>query len=297
MIGAGEMRPGVTPRSGIAPQHATGGDAELRVRADENFREMYRHLARGSARGIFVERERGTCLIATGVPFALFNPAFVPPPLLLAGDGTEAGVGGTFLATARAFYQHEGLPWALVRDEEDHAGALATPRQMLLAGLRPVEALPVLVHPTRPGAHWPAPAPWLDVQAVQTNDQTADHRAVLWAAFGISEAMSSIVLPAVPASPLLVLYAAYDRATGRAVGSAALCEGGGLGGVYNVATHPDFRRKGVAATLMRTVLDDARVRGLQSSVLQSSPAGRSLYARLGFRHLKTYAVYVCDGTA
>jgi ribosomal protein S18 acetylase RimI-like enzyme len=229
-------------------------------------------------------------LVATGVPFALFNPAFSP---LLCGGA--AGDGGAFLATARAFYQHEGLPWALVLDEHE-AAAPAAPRQILLAGLRPVEPLPVFVHATVPGAHWPPPASWLDVRVVRTPNETADHRALLQAAFGISEEMSAIVLATVPASPLLVLYVAYDRTTGQAVGSAALCEGGGLAGVYNVATHPDFRRKGVAATLMRAVLDDACARGLRTSVLQSSLVGRALYARLGFRHLKTYAVFVCDGT-
>jgi len=287
VIEAGDVLP-------AAARDAIACDAELSLRADENFREMYRHLARGSARGIFVERERGACLVATGVPFALFNPAFVPP--ISATAGNVASEGGAFLADARAFYQHEGLPWALVVDENEDA-VPATPRQLLLAGLRPVEPLPVFVHATAPGAGWPPGASWLDVRAVRTPSETADHRALLRAAFGISEETSGIVLASVPASPLLVLYVAYERATGRAVGSAALCEGGGLAGVYNVATHPGFRRKGVAATLMRVVLGDARARGLAWSVLQSSPAGRALYVRLGFRLLKTYAVYVCDGTA
>jgi len=291
VIEAGAARPVVADRD-LRPRQAVG-DAELRLRADENFREMYRHLARGSASGVFVERERGACLIATGVPFALFNPAF-PGPVITSAPGSK---GGAFLASARTFYQRRRLPWALVLDEDEPAAGPATPRQLLLAGLRPVEPLPVLVHATRPGAHWPPAAPWLDVRLVRTNEETADHRAILHAAFGIPEAMSRLVASVAPASPLLVLYVAYDRATKQAVGSAALCEGGGLAGVYNVATHPDFRRKGVAVTLMRAVLDEARARGLQLSVLQSSPAGRSLYSHLGFQHLKTYAVYVCDGTA
>jgi ribosomal protein S18 acetylase RimI-like enzyme len=87
------------------------------------------------------------------------------------------------------------------------------------------------------------------------------------------------------------------------VGSAALCESGGGGGVagmagaYNVATDPARRRRGIASALMRRLLADARERGFAWCVLQSSSGGQPLYERLGFWRLGGYAVYLFDQAA
>lgn len=52
--------------------------------------------------------------------------------------------------------------------------------------------------------------------------------------------------------------------------------------VLNVYVEPAWRRRGVAETLMRTVLDALASRGIQRIVLHASDAGRRLYERLGF---------------
>lgn len=52
--------------------------------------------------------------------------------------------------------------------------------------------------------------------------------------------------------------------------------------VLNVYVEPAWRRRGVAAALMRALLDDLAVRGIQRIVLHASPDGRRLYERLGF---------------
>jgi GNAT superfamily N-acetyltransferase len=52
--------------------------------------------------------------------------------------------------------------------------------------------------------------------------------------------------------------------------------------VVNVYTEPDWRRRGVARVLMRTVLEWALDRGLDRLVLHASDDGRALYASLGF---------------
>jgi GNAT superfamily N-acetyltransferase len=52
--------------------------------------------------------------------------------------------------------------------------------------------------------------------------------------------------------------------------------------VVNVYTEPDWRRRGVARVLMRTVLAWALDRGLDRLILHASDDGRSLYASLGF---------------
>jgi GNAT superfamily N-acetyltransferase len=52
-----------------------------------------------------------------------------------------------------------------------------------------------------------------------------------------------------------------------------------------VATRPEARGRGLASTLTRAALADARERGCTTSTLQSTDAGYPLYARLGYRDL------------
>jgi ribosomal protein S18 acetylase RimI-like enzyme len=49
-----------------------------------------------------------------------------------------------------------------------------------------------------------------------------------------------------------------------------------------VATLPEARRRGLGALVTTMAVDYAFDRGARSAVLQASPSGRSLYARLGF---------------
>ena len=53
-------------------------------------------------------------------------------------------------------------------------------------------------------------------------------------------------------------------------------------GFYFVATDPDHRGLGLAGRLIGVAIAEARERGLETSSLQGSPMGRSLYRRLGF---------------
>jgi ribosomal protein S18 acetylase RimI-like enzyme len=52
--------------------------------------------------------------------------------------------------------------------------------------------------------------------------------------------------------------------------------------VLNVYVEPAWRRRGVAAALMRTMLEHLAGRGIHRIVLHASPEGRRLYERLGF---------------
>lgn len=52
--------------------------------------------------------------------------------------------------------------------------------------------------------------------------------------------------------------------------------------VLNVYVEPDWRRRGVAAALLRALLDALDARGIRRVVLHASKEGRRLYERLGF---------------
>jgi GNAT superfamily N-acetyltransferase len=53
-------------------------------------------------------------------------------------------------------------------------------------------------------------------------------------------------------------------------------------GMYAVGTSPEWRRRGLARTLMEHVLADARRRGARTATLQSTRMGQPLYESLGF---------------
>lgn len=82
---------------------------------------------------------------------------------------------------------------------------------------------------------------------------------------------------------------------GEPVGAASLFEGAGIAGVYNVATVPEARGRGIGRAVTAAVLAEAVARGHRLAVLGSSDLGFSVYRRLGFREvsrLRSYALPV-----
>ena len=61
--------------------------------------------------------------------------------------------------------------------------------------------------------------------------------------------------------------------------------GGGVGGIYSVATLPEARGKGVGVVLTLNPLLYACEEGYRIGVLQSSEMGSKVFERLGFWHL------------
>jgi len=60
-----------------------------------------------------------------------------------------------------------------------------------------------------------------------------------------------------------------------------ICDGR-QGIILNVFTEPNWRRRGVAALLLKTIVEWSRNHGLGGLVLHASDEGRSLYEQLGF---------------
>ena len=73
---------------------------------------------------------------------------------------------------------------------------------------------------------------------------------------------------------------------GQVVGYLCLWEVADEVHITNVAVHPDSRRKGVARSLLSSVLEDGRGRGFKVVVLEVRPSNRHalrLYESFGFR--------------
>jgi GNAT superfamily N-acetyltransferase len=76
------------------------------------------------------------------------------------------------------------------------------------------------------------------------------------------------------------------------VASALSFELAGDCGIYNVATVPHARRRGLATALTAHLLHEARARGCDSASLQSTPMAERVYAEVGFRDLGRFLEYV-----
>jgi GNAT superfamily N-acetyltransferase len=63
-------------------------------------------------------------------------------------------------------------------------------------------------------------------------------------------------------------------------------------GLYAIGTAPTFRRRGIAAALVRHILADAHRRGARTASLQSTRMGEPLYQSLGFAPVARYEEWV-----
>ncbi len=79
---------------------------------------------------------------------------------------------------------------------------------------------------------------------------------------------------------------------GEAVATSMLLLGAGVAGVYNVATLPTARQRGVGATMTRAALLDGRQLGYRIGVLQSSAQGYPVYRRMGFTEVCKIDLFV-----
>jgi GNAT superfamily N-acetyltransferase len=79
---------------------------------------------------------------------------------------------------------------------------------------------------------------------------------------------------------------------GRPAAISALYLDAGVAGIYFVATVPQARRQGIGMAVTQAALQDARNLGYRLAILQASPMGAPVYARIGFQEYCKLGLYL-----
>lgn len=171
---------------------------------------------------------------------------------------------------AGAFEESGAQKWGLWVDGDDEGAAEAATRQGMVLDSRPAPMVATLEDLPFDDA-----PPRTDV-AKDTAGRVND------LAYGYERPKMA---PAIAALPDAVLGYGADDSVAMAF------DVGDDTAVWFVATLPQARRQGRAQAILRRLLLDARERGRRTASLQASPAGRSLYERLGFRTVGALHLY------
>ncbi len=124
------------------------------------------------------------------------------------------------------------------------------------------------------------------IEIVQDNDKLSEWTKTFTIGYGIPESMSQpfFELFADMGTDLPLRHYLY-RLDGKPVGTSSLFLDAGVAGIYNVATLPEARGKGIGSLMTLIPLYYARELGFRAGILQSSEMGFSVYQKLGFKKL------------
>ncbi len=191
----------------------------------------------------------------------------------------HAGALAPALPALEDFFRGQGVrAWRVVVTPEDAEGG----RVLGGAGYRPDEkttdAMGLVL------AEVPDVPPAIPLEAPDTQEDLVALNATAWGEWsGLMDVWNQGRLP---------VHTLVAREAGRALACGFAQDVGDTAGVFMVATAPEARGRGLATEVMRGLLAGARARGMAASVLQSTPQGRGVYQRLGYRELGAWVSWV-----
>jgi GNAT superfamily N-acetyltransferase len=159
--------------------------------------------------------------------------------------------------------------------------------RLISHGLAIEEAAPIMACSL---AGWAAPPSAPGIETTLVLDGAGFHAAtgIMFAGFDLPTARLPLVeerYAGFAIGPDAINRVFLAHLDGRPVATALGYTVDGVVGIYNVATLADARRRGAGGAVTAAALADAAARGATDAILESSPAGRSVYERLGFREI------------
>jgi GNAT superfamily N-acetyltransferase len=252
---------------------------EVLAAADRNMVVAWRDLVAVSPDPGVVD-DGNLVLLSSGVPIALFNPAFI-----------TGAPSDPVAVVERCFDHYEplGVPFALYfRDEVAPGLADACLARGLVEHWRP----PLMVLDPIPPSTGPAGAS-LEIRRVDATN-VGDYTETLSAGFGMPHELAERML----GRSLLKVkgFTGFLGVIGdEPVGTSGLCLSEAVAGVYNVATLPARRGRGIGAALTWAAAWAGRDLGATCSILQASEQGEPVYRRMGYQSPTRYRQFVPAG--
>ncbi len=247
---------------------AASADAQQTERGLSGLVEAFRRVGRTSDRGWIEERDH-VISIATGMPVAAFNPTFVVAP-----PRDPAGA----LERVRAFHERTALA-----GEVNASGATATAiaDAARSAGLKAGHRVPCML--LAPLVATTPASPSLELRRVEDAAALRTFNDVCAEAFGLERQVLAVL-----DDPRMLELAGFGfhlgLIDGRAVGTAMTCCIDGVVLIFNVATLPSHRRRGIGEAMTWCAVNHGIEVGCDLAFLQASPDGLPLYERMGFQH-------------
>ncbi|HLY19298.1 MAG TPA: GNAT family N-acetyltransferase [Bryobacteraceae bacterium] len=248
-----------------------------------NLRQSFRVVAAHRAGGELREME-GVSIASAGVAFQMFNAAFLSAPVSseLQLDRRAAQAAVHFAARGQRWAYWICHGWLESRARKRLQPLLHT-HHLYQAVELPGMLAETLLPPARQ-------LPPVDVRRVSNGPVKDAFCAIGSLCFNVPLPWFCEVFDGGRVWDEFAAYVGYVN--GQPVSTAATVIGGGVVGVYNVATLPDHRRGGFGEAVMRHALEQARLEhGLSRSILQSTPQGFELYRRMGYRTVTSVAVF------
>jgi len=249
----------------------------------DNLRESFRVLAADRGRGD-VKELRGVSIASAGVTFQMFNAAFLSGPVQ-----SEAELAQRILLASLHFEQR-AQEWAywVCEDWMDARTRRRSHKVFDQHGLRHSVNLPGMVaERLRPPVR---PLPPLMIRRVEDAPTRDAFCFIGSACFNVPLSWFREVFERESVWRRFRGYVGYQDE--EPVSTAAVVIASGAAGVYNVATLPASQHQGYGETIMRHALEEVRRQnGIETTILQSTPAGYRLYERMGYRTVTSVAVY------
>jgi GNAT superfamily N-acetyltransferase len=234
--------------------------------------------------GMRVDADDQLIVVDSGLPTDTFN---VICRARLEGDSLPERIAQ--VVTHFTTVQRPFAWWVGPADRPESLGQALLEAGFMAAGSEPGMAADLKALPTTDLAPH-----GLRIERARTAKQIHEFATIL-AALG-TPPVSEVVRFYEAATPVLLapdapiwLYVGYlDE---EPVASAELTVGGGVGGLYNIATLAAHRRQGIGSAMTSHPLLDARANGFRTAVLQASPDGQGIYTRLSFRVTGRFTEY------
>jgi GNAT superfamily N-acetyltransferase len=226
-----------------------------------------------------VRRAEGITAAVTGLPISDFNGVYrtqLEPGL------TNSEIDRR-IAEVVTFLRSRGVPFSWWAMPDERVPDL--PTRLVAQGFALDEKRPgMAIDLNQLGGLLSAPE-GVTVEEVKDRDGLGEHLRLLEIVYGMPAEIVEkfrVVQQGLPLGPEAPIRYFLAFAQGKPVGTSLVVLSGGAAGIFNVATVPAARGRGIGALTTDVALRAAREVGYRIVVLESTAMGYNVYRRLGF---------------